>query len=505
MIKVTPALIEGFVGSVLAKNFDAATAIPEFHKELWAIACSDKRYVAVAAPRNHAKTTAGTVAYTLCMLLFRNASYCMIVSDTETQATMFLSLIKQELQTNPDIADFFGLVKDDKGVKFTKDTETIIEVPFTDGHKFRIVVKGAEQSMRGIIWNHTRPDLIICDDMENDELVMNKERREKLKRWFESALVPAGNRTVKIRYWGTILHISSLLESMMPSYTSKTTVYEGLKMYSTDKKKWFAVKFKAHNEDLTEFLWPERYDKAFFTEIREDLASKGMLDVYSQEYLNYPIDDSVAFYRKGDLLPITERDEESALRYYITVDLAISLDEKADYSVFVVGGVDENRNIQVVNIIRDRMDALEIVETIFQLDKHYRPEAIGIEKMQISQAIGPFLREEMHNRNQYPMIHLMSHMNKDKTTRGRSMQGRVRARTVKFDKEADWYPQAEEELTQFPRSRNDDIADAFAYLGLLLDVLLEAPTVRELQEEEDELEFNVYREQYGGRSRFTGY
>lgn len=50
-IKLTAEVIEGFVGSVLANRYDTATAIPDFHKELWELACSDHKYVAIAAPR----------------------------------------------------------------------------------------------------------------------------------------------------------------------------------------------------------------------------------------------------------------------------------------------------------------------------------------------------------------------------------------------------------------------------------------------------------------------
>jgi len=50
-MKVTPEIVEGFVGSVLAKRFDGAAETPQFHRELWALACSDHQFVAVAAPR----------------------------------------------------------------------------------------------------------------------------------------------------------------------------------------------------------------------------------------------------------------------------------------------------------------------------------------------------------------------------------------------------------------------------------------------------------------------
>ena len=504
---LTASLIEGFVGSVLAKKFDEATAIPKFHKELWELACSPAQYVAVAAPRGHAKSTAGTLAYTLASLLFRESTFALIVSDTESQACMFLGALKQELSENEDIIDLFGIKKDEKGiVRFLKDSEADCIVECADGHKFRIIAKGAEQKLRGLNWNGTRPNLVVVDDLENDELVMNKERRTKLRRWFFGALMPAMSPRGKLRMWGTILHMDSLLESFMPSYTALETKYDGLKIYSTKTRgMWKTVKYRAHNDDFTDFLWPERFNKDYFVAKREEYTRQGIADVYSQEYLNYPIDDTIAYIKKNDLLALTEEDKKLPLRYYITADLAISEKETADYTVFMVGGVDEHRRLHIKEVIRERLDGREIVNTIFALENTYRPEAFGIEEMQVSKAIGPFLREEMVKQNMYPNIILMSHMNKDKMMRGRSIQGRVRARTVKIDKEADWYPGLEDELTKFPRTRNDDQFDAFAYLGLLLDRMIEAPTPQETEEEEYLDELRESRLNVGGRSRITGY
>jgi predicted phage terminase large subunit-like protein len=214
---------------------------------------------------------------------------------------------------------------------------------------------------------------------------------------------------------------------------------------------------------------------------------------------------SVAYFKKHDLLPITEEDRKLPLRYYITADLAISEKETADYTVFMVGGVDEYRRLHIKEVIRERLDGREIVDTLFALENTYHPEAFGIEEMQISKAIGPFLREEMIRQNVFPHIVLMSHMNKDKLMRARSIQGRVRARSVKIDKEADWYPVFEDELTKFPRTRNDDQVDTFAYLGLLLDRMIEAPTTYEQQEEEYQDELRNSGFTGTGRSRITGY
>src|SRR5687768_6712436 len=187
-MRLTADVIQGYVGSILAGQFDGQAASPPFHKECWELCCSNEKYVAIAAPRGHAKSTAITLGYGLATLLFRDRKFMLLVSDTESQASMFLGLYKQELQNNNDLIDLFGIKRNEKGlVQFLKDSETDIIVECNDGHRFRVIAKGAEQKLRGLIWNGSRPDIILCDDMENDELVMNKDRRDKMRRWFDGA------------------------------------------------------------------------------------------------------------------------------------------------------------------------------------------------------------------------------------------------------------------------------------------------------------------------------
>ena len=158
--------------------------------------------------------------------------------------------------------------------------------------------------------------------------------------------------------WGTILHSDSVLENLMPREGDKWTKEEGLKMYSTYPRRvmWKSVKYRAHDDKLENFLWPERFNKEFFVVRKEEYASNGMSDLYSQEYLNRPIDDSVAYFKRSDLHGITEEDRKKRVKYYATADLAISENERADYSCFVVCGVDESKLLQVRHVVRERLD-----------------------------------------------------------------------------------------------------------------------------------------------------
>jgi len=230
-----------------------------------------------------------------------------------------------------------------------------------------------------------------------------------------------------------------------------------------------------------------------------------MPDVYSQEILNTPIDESVAYFKRGDFVSETIEDKKVRLHYYIAVDLAISKEETADYSVFVVAGVDENKILHIKNVIRERLDGREIVDTLLALHRTYDPEVIGIEEMQVSKSIGPFLREEMVRTGIYPNIMPLKHNGQDKIARARSIQARLRARSVKFDKSQDWYPIFEDELCKFPRSTKDDQVDAFAYLGRMLDSLIEAPTDKEVLDDEYYEQLHESRNTNSGRSSWTGY
>ena len=499
---LTAEVLEGFCNAVLRKTFDSPAETPEFHRKVWEYCCAKDAFVAIAAPRSHAKSTAVTHAYTLACLLFRERDYAVIVSETTAQSIQFLGDIKKELIDNEDLRELFGI-----GV-LIKDTEDDLICKMEDGHMFRVQAKGAEQKMRGLKWKAKRPNLIICDDLEGDEAVQNKERRDKFKRWFYGALLPCRSENGIVRVVGTILHLDSLLEGLMPERQLggsklKYLVNEPLVQYSTIKTPWKSIKFRAHTDDFSEILWSARWSKQKLLEERARYIAMGLGDVYSQEYLNVPLDESNTFFRRADFLPRTKEDEKLNLNYYVTADLAISQKERSDYSVFAVAGMDDSGRLHLVNLIRDRMDSQQIVETILMLQRLYKPSLFGIEAGTIEKSIGPFLNREMMTTGIFVSLVKLK-PSADKITRARSIQARMRANACKFDKDAEWYQTFEEELMRFPRDRHDDQVDAFAYMGLMLDKMFEANT----PEEDDDIEYLASLQDYEqetGRNQITGY
>jgi predicted phage terminase large subunit-like protein len=494
---LTADQIHGFSAALLHSRFDDPAPFPAVHLDWWKLFCSPHQKVAIAAPRGHAKSTAITHTCMLAAMLFRERDFGLIVSDTEGQAIQFLGDIKRELLDNDDLREVFGVKR------LKKDSEKVIICEMQDGHEFCIMAKGSNQKVRGMKWHNKRPNLIICDDLENDEIVMNDERRIKFRQWLFNALLPAGSKNCIVRIVGTILHMDSALERLMPKETDPNTVHGHLAMWSKEKNTWLSVRYRAHNEDFSHILWPEMFSKERLLGIRQDYIEQGFPEGYSQEYLNRPIDEDNAYYKQDHFLPLSTVKAHG--EYYIGADLAISEKDTRAYTVFVVGKLLASGILQIVDVIRFRGDGLEIVDMILDLERRYKPEWFAIEEENIAKSIGPFLREKMQATGVYPTLVPDMTPTKDKMKRGKSMQARVRAHTVEFDMEAPWWPDFMNELLYFPRGAYKDQADAFHNIGLGFDRMAPVPTDEELEEEEWEEEYNIYLQDLNLGESITGY
>ena len=485
--------IAGFSASILAQNYDDPKPTPAFHQEMWDLCCSETRYVAIAAPRSHAKSTAVTHAYVLANVLFRESDFVVVISDTETQAIDFLHDLRVEFQENTLLRETFGVWK------VVKDAQTDLVVQMHDAHQFRIIAKGSEQKLRGLKWRGRRPNLIVGDDLENDEIVLNKERRDRFKKWIYGAVLPSLADQGKARFVGTILHMDAFLENHMPDPRDPATITTPLSdKYIGDM--WASIRYRAHDENYQHILWPEKFDQKRLEAIRKDYVSRGFPEVYSQEYLNYPIDESSAFFRREDFLPIEPADKLKRKRYYASIDFAISQKESADFTVIAIASLDHDGYLQIEDIRKGRWDALGIIEEMFAVQKRYQPELFTTETGAIEKSLGPFLKSEMLTKGIFINLHPMT-PTKDKQTRARSLQARLRMGSVKFDIQADWFPGLQSEMLRFPRDIHDDQVDALAWIGLTLDQLIEPPTLREIEDDY----YESMQDDSLGRSLLTGY
>jgi predicted phage terminase large subunit-like protein len=281
-------------------------------------------------------------------------------------------------------------------------------------------------------------------------------------------------------------------------------ITDDLRQFTNHKTSWLSIKYRAHTDDFSKILWPDRWNKKALEERKAQYVAQGLADVYSQEMLNVPLDDANGFFKEGDFSPLKEEDRKLKLNYYIAADLAISQRQHSDYTVFAVAGMDDQNRLQCVNVIRDRMDAKQIVDTILALQRTYEPELFGLEAGTIQKSIGPYLNEEMLKTGVFVNIALLKPSG-DKLSRARSIQARMRAGGVKFDTSAEWYQTFKDELLRFPRDRHDDQVDSWAYIGLMIDKMMEAATPKEIEDEEYQQAMHDYGYDQAGRNATTGY
>jgi len=508
-VQLTSDIIYGFSGSVLSGTFDEPAPTPACHRTWWDLCCSKYKRVAIAAPRGHAKSTAITKAYTLASVLFRDRRFALIISDTYKQATLFLGGIKTELLTNKALIDLFGI----KGLITDREDDIVVELK--DGYTFKIMALGSEQKVRGLLWNNLRPDLAVGDDLENDEIVQNPDRREKFRNWVSNALLPCLSERGVIRIVGTILHMDSFLERLMPKDHSLNTVQDESGLFVRMKRPqggWMTCRYAAHGPDgrFDNILWPVKWTERRFKELMAMFRANGNPEGYYQEYLNRPIDPYTSFFQEKDFKDFDPKDQEFGFEYaptYLSCDLAVTEKTRRDWCAFGIGSMGQDGVLYIRHVVRDRMDPVEIVDTVLNLQKIYKFNDLLIGKGTLEKAIGPFLKEKLARVGKFLNIEAIPEI-EDKRARATSIRGRMRAGGVKFDKRRNWFPEFEAELKQFDRGAHDDQVDMMSLFGLYLNKLQDAPSQREIEDEEyhkeygtdyEELQFNQ------GRSRYTGY
>ena len=135
-------------------------------------------------PRGHAKSTHFDIFMPLWLTFQpkRLINFMVIVGKSEDAATRLLGDIQAELQYNKRInADF--------GPQVSVGDWT--EGEFTAKNGVHFLACGRGQSPRGLRKREARPDYIVIDDLDDDELCRNPRRVRELTDWVKEALFGA--------------------------------------------------------------------------------------------------------------------------------------------------------------------------------------------------------------------------------------------------------------------------------------------------------------------------
>lgn len=135
-------------------------------------------------PRGHAKSTHIGV-FTPLWLIFqpkRLISFMVTVGKSEDSAVRLLGDIQAELEYNQKLIADFGE---------QKNLGSWLEGEFKTRGGAKFLAVGRGQSPRGLRDREARPDYIVIDDLDDDELCRNEKRVKDLTDWVKEALFGA--------------------------------------------------------------------------------------------------------------------------------------------------------------------------------------------------------------------------------------------------------------------------------------------------------------------------
>lgn len=207
----------------------------------------------------------------------REINVMVLVGKSEDSAQTLLGDIQAELQYNKRYIHDFG-------TKYNAGNWQEGEFVTSDGVAF--FARGRGQSPRGLRYRNKRPDYIVIDDLDDDELCENDARVRKITEWVKEALFGAfgaeGGRFIMV---GNLISKNSVLANIAASKGVEVSQVNVL-----DKNGKSA--------------WPEYWTEERIREKREFMGYRA----FEKEYMNNPIKEGSVFrkdwIRWGRMLPL---------------------------------------------------------------------------------------------------------------------------------------------------------------------------------------------------------
>ncbi len=227
-----------------------------FHIELFHLLEQNNHdLVAVMAFRESGKSTICNLCNVLWSVLGKpKKKFVVIVSETQEQAKSHFANIKAELEENELLREDFGPFNEEKFNKLS------LELIY-HGAKIMSVTRG--QHIRGLKYGRYRPDLIICDDLED---TTSDEDPEVLYERFKNEIIPIGSKGTKIIVLGNLISEDSFMMQLKDDIIELGGLFRVYPFL----------------DDCKEILWKEKFHDE---ESVMNLRSKLSYDTWKREYL----------------------------------------------------------------------------------------------------------------------------------------------------------------------------------------------------------------------------
>lgn len=365
---------EFFIQFFLGSEIDLP--VPPFHPEIFSLmvdTTSDQ--FACAVPRDHAKTT---LAKLTCVwyILFSDFRFILYVSLTVGIAVPSVNDIIGFLECDNFRAVFgeldwnIGTRQDGKGIYKFK----------VNGKNTILRAHGAGMQVRGINIDNQRPQLLICDDIEDSQTIATPELYMKLKRWFYGPLKKAMDK-----FKHKIIHIGNLVESKCLIGEHCESEYWSSRVYGC---------LLSNGEPL----WPDAWSIPKLKKDFMEYLNAGLADVWFAEMMNMPMAGGSGVIRAEEIYYLPQRIPEDIEFGFITIDLAISDKTWAHKTVVTCHGFipDEANGVwQAVEYSGYHgIDPIPLFWEVIKFCKKWRISTVGIESVAYQAALKPVFEHE---------------------------------------------------------------------------------------------------------------
>lgn len=363
----------------------------------------------VVGPRGGAKSTVGTTAGVLCCAVEATEPLIWIISETSDQAEEQLANVRLELEENELLARDYP--------------EACGPGPTWSSSRLRlknnVVIQafGTGKKIRGRKNRASRPSLIVCDDLQSEDVMLSAERRTKNWTWLTSALLKAGNSRTNVINLANAIHREAI----------------GLRLMRTPG--WDAKTFRAIIEwPVNMHLW-EQWEEIFFDVDNPEAASKARAfyetnkaemdrgavllwpeweDLYTLMALRAR-DGRSTFEREKQGRPINPEDNEWPESYFddhiwfdtwperwqvktLALDPSKGADSRrSDYSAFVSLMIGHD-GVLYVDADLERRPPEQMVSDGADIYQAFQPDGFGVESNAWQDLLGGIFEREFQNR-----------------------------------------------------------------------------------------------------------
>ena len=215
-------------------------------------------------PRGHAKSVHLDIGIPLWLKFRGDLRVMVLVGKSEDNADTLLGDLQAELQFNQGIIADFGEQYQSgmwhEGEFVTKD-------------HCAFFARGRGQSPRGLRYREHRPDYIVVDDLDDDEMSRSESRVREMTKWVKEALFGCfGGKGGRFIMVGNLISKNSVLQRIIDSRTVHTSSVNAIDKNGAPS-------------------WPQRYTREYLSDLEAFMGYRS----YQKEYMNNPITEGAVF------------------------------------------------------------------------------------------------------------------------------------------------------------------------------------------------------------------